>query len=57
MSRPKGLIDNACLGATTTGWSGLRAFMDVVSSSSRPFRFDEAGIAGTSVVSKPRFEP
>src|SRR5262252_1005346 len=37
MSRPKGLIDNACLGVTTAGCSGVRACMDVVSGSSRPF--------------------
>src|SRR5215471_14280361 len=36
MSRPKGLIDNACLGVTTAGCSGVRASMNVVSSSSRP---------------------
>src|SRR5262249_23538110 len=37
MSRPNGLIDNACLGVTTAGCSGVRAFMDIVSSSSRRF--------------------
>src|SRR5215831_9750135 len=37
MSRPKGLIDNACLGVTTAGCSGVRACMDVVSGSSQPF--------------------
>src|SRR5262249_30978358 len=36
MSRPKGLIDNACLGVTTAGCNGVCASMDVVSSSSRP---------------------
>src|SRR6516165_3406726 len=29
MSRPKGLIDNACLGVTTVGCSGVRASMYV----------------------------
>src|SRR5260370_745099 len=33
MSRPKGLIDNACLDVTTTGCTGDRASMDAVSSS------------------------
>src|SRR6516225_8727175 len=36
LSRPKGLIDNACLGVTTAGCNGVRASMDAVSSSSRP---------------------
>src|SRR5215472_16853218 len=31
MSRPKGLIDNACLGVTTAGCSGVRASMGAVS--------------------------
>src|SRR5215469_9277865 len=31
MSRPKGLIDNACLGATMAGCSGVRAFAEDVS--------------------------
>ena len=34
MSRPKGLIDNACLGVTTAGCNGVGAFLYVVSSSS-----------------------
>src|SRR6516164_4854813 len=29
MSRPKGLIDNACVGVTTTGCNGVRASMDL----------------------------
>jgi len=36
MSRPKGLIDNACLGVTTAGCSGVRGSMYAVSSASRP---------------------
>src|SRR5262249_59405338 len=45
MSRPKGLIDNACLGVTTAGCSGVRACMDVVSGSSRPFSSKRCNIA------------
>src|SRR5215470_17362733 len=37
MSRPKGLIDNACLGVTTAGCNGVRASMDVVSHSFTTF--------------------
>src|SRR6516164_11300663 len=44
MSRPKGLIDNACLGVTTAGCNGVCASMDVVSSSSRPLV--RRGLAG-----------
>src|SRR5215471_3204503 len=44
MSRPKGLIDNACLGVTTAGCNGVCASMDVLSSSSRPLV--RRGLAG-----------
>src|SRR5215469_11492537 len=46
MSRPKGLIDNACLGATTTGCSGVLTSMDDVSRSSRSARVGMSRIKG-----------
>src|SRR6516165_11034239 len=51
MSRPKGLIDNACLGATTTGCSEVLTSMDDVSRSSRSARVGMSRIKGAPIVS------
>src|SRR5215831_8782614 len=51
MSRPKGLIDNACLGVTMAGCSGVRAFAEDVSSSSRPARAGMSRIEGAPILS------
>src|SRR5215471_17509625 len=51
MSRPKGLIDNACLGVTIAGCSGVRAFAEDVSSSSRSARAGMSRIEGPPILS------